>query len=71
MKPREVCRRIERLGGVPVAGRGSHRAYVVEYGVSGRCRTSVPWHVRDIAPGTLRGIERDLEPAFGKGWLRQ
>ena len=25
----------------------------------------------DIKPGTLRGIERDLEPCLGLGWLRR
>jgi hypothetical protein len=24
-----------------------------------------------LRPGTLRAIERDLEPVFGKGWLRK
>jgi hypothetical protein len=23
-----------------------------------------------VRPGTLRTIERDLEPVFGKGWLK-
>jgi hypothetical protein len=32
--------------------------------------TTVPQHAGDIRDGTLRAIERDLEPAFGKGWLR-
>jgi len=32
--------------------------------------TTVPQHAGDIPSGTLRAIERDLEPAFGKGWLR-
>jgi predicted RNA binding protein YcfA (HicA-like mRNA interferase family) len=32
--------------------------------------TTVPQHAGDIPAGTLRAIERDLEPAFGKGWLR-
>jgi len=32
--------------------------------------TTVAQHAGDIPAGTLRAIERDLEPAFGKGWLR-
>jgi predicted RNA binding protein YcfA (HicA-like mRNA interferase family) len=32
--------------------------------------TTVPQHSGDIPAGTLRAIERDLEPALGKGWLR-
>jgi hypothetical protein len=32
--------------------------------------TTVSQHAGDIPAGTLRAIERDLEPALGKGWLR-
>ncbi len=71
VKPREVCRRIERLGGEHDRTDGSHRGYVVRYGECGRVRTWVSMHPRDVPPGTLRKIERDLEPAFGKGWLRR
>lgn len=36
----------------------------------GKCSTTVPVHAgEDIKKGTLRGIERDLEPCLGKGWL--
>jgi hypothetical protein len=31
--------------------------------------TTVAQHAGDIPVGTLRAIERSLEPAFGKGWL--
>jgi hypothetical protein len=34
-------------------------------------RTTVAQHPGDIRPGTLRAIERDLEPVFGKEWLRK
>jgi predicted RNA binding protein YcfA (HicA-like mRNA interferase family) len=71
VKPREVCRRIERLGGYYVTTKGSHREYAVLYGQDGRVRTWVPMHSGDVLPGTLRKIERDLEPALGKGWLRR
>ena len=61
--------RIERAGGQQVAQRGSHRKYaVVVDGVT--ARTTVPQHTGDIPAGTLRAIERDLEPVLGKGWLR-
>ena len=33
-------------------------------------RTTIALHPGDIRPGTLRAIERDLEPVFGKGWLK-
>ncbi|HEX8001293.1 MAG TPA: type II toxin-antitoxin system HicA family toxin [Mycobacteriales bacterium] len=71
MTPREVCRRIERRGGRYVEARGSHRRYRVGYGAGGTCVTTVPMHRRDLKPGTLRAIERDLEPAFGERWLRR
>jgi hypothetical protein len=34
-------------------------------------RTTIAQHPGDIRPGTLRAIERDLEPVFGKGWLKK
>ena len=74
VRAREVNRRIERLGGVMARQVGSHRRYVVTNvdagGAEARLATTVPQHQGDIPPGTLRAIERDLEPAFGRGWLR-
>ncbi len=74
MKAREVNRRIERLGGVMVRQVGSHRRYVVVFtdnnGAEAKAATIVPQHAGDIPTGTLRAIERDLEKALGKGWLR-
>jgi predicted RNA binding protein YcfA (HicA-like mRNA interferase family) len=36
----------------------------------GRCQTTVPVHAdEDLPPGTLRAIERDLEPCLGRKWL--
>jgi predicted RNA binding protein YcfA (HicA-like mRNA interferase family) len=53
---------------------GSHRRDVVTYaGAAGReatVATTVPQHPGDIPAGTLRAIERDREPAWGRGWLR-
>jgi predicted RNA binding protein YcfA (HicA-like mRNA interferase family) len=69
VKAREVNARIQRAGGQQVGQRGSHRKYsVVVDGVT--ARTTVPQHTGDIPAGTLRAIERDLEPVLGKGWLR-
>jgi predicted RNA binding protein YcfA (HicA-like mRNA interferase family) len=66
MNAREVNLKIEARGGVLVRQTGSHRRYR-----AGDQFTTVPQHgSRDIPIGTLRAIERDLEPAFGKGWLR-
>jgi predicted RNA binding protein YcfA (HicA-like mRNA interferase family) len=74
VRAREVNRRIERRGGVMARQVGSHRRYVITYkdasGSEAKVATTVPQHQGDIPPGTLRAIERDLEPAFGKGWLR-
>jgi predicted RNA binding protein YcfA (HicA-like mRNA interferase family) len=69
MKAREVNRLIERNGGEMVRQSGSHRRYrVTREGVT--AETVVPQHhSRDIRPPTLRGIEKDLEPVLGKGWL--
>lgn len=66
MRPGEVIRAIEKLGGVRVRQKGSH----VRMGV-GNCFTTVPVHSRDLPKGLLRGIERDLEPCLGEGWLRK
>jgi predicted RNA binding protein YcfA (HicA-like mRNA interferase family) len=69
-----VNRRIERLGGVMVRQAGSHRRYVVTYtdesGARVTVATTVAQHAGDVPAGTLRAIERDLEPGLGKGWLR-
>ena len=52
---------------------GSHRRYAVTYidptGHEVTLATTVAQHAGDIPRGTLRSIEKDLEPAFGKGWL--
>jgi predicted RNA binding protein YcfA (HicA-like mRNA interferase family) len=53
---------------------GSHRRYVVTYtdasGAQFTVAATVAQHPGDIPAGTLRAIERDLEPALVKGWLR-
>jgi hypothetical protein len=40
------------------------------YGSEVTARTTVAQHAGDVRPGTLRAIERDLEPVFGNGWLK-
>jgi predicted RNA binding protein YcfA (HicA-like mRNA interferase family) len=73
--PREVIRIIERNGAVLLRQRGSHRQYEVRMkhadGTELIARTTVAQDPGDIRPGTLRAIERDLEPVFGNGWLRK
>lgn len=66
MRPTEVIRVIERLGGERVRQKGSHVRMRV-----GDCYTTVPVHTRDLPRGLLRGIERDLEPCLGERWLRE
>lgn len=75
MRAREVNQRIEHLGGVMLRQRGSHRRYeakgTLADGTTITVHTTVAQHGSDDIPvGTLRKIEKDLEPAFGKGWLR-
>jgi len=59
---------IERLGGVHVRTVGSHRRYKITRG-DVTASTSVAQHPGDIPTGTLRKIERDLEPVLGRKWL--
>ena len=66
MTAREVLRIIAARGGEVVRQRGSHVRVRV-----GECFATVPDHgSRDLPPGTLRSIERQLEPCLGRGWLR-
>ena len=69
MRTREIEKRIRSAGGVFVGQRGSHRLYVVRRdGLA--VHTTVPYHRGDLPTGTVRAIERDLEPLLGKGRLR-
>ena len=74
MTAREVVRLIERRGGILLRQRGSRRQHearaALADGTEATARTTVAYHAGDIRPGTLRAIERDLEPVFGKGWLK-
>lgn len=68
MRAREIEKRIRSAGGVLSRQRGSHRLYVVVK--NGKAaHTTVPYHSGDLPKGTVRAIERDLEPVLGKGWL--
>ncbi len=67
MTGRHVLRIVERAGCSRLRQRGSH----VIVRCPGGCQTVIPVHGGDdIATGTLRAIERALEPCLGKGWLR-
>jgi predicted RNA binding protein YcfA (HicA-like mRNA interferase family) len=62
---RELRRILRRLGCVELRQVGSHLTVACD-----RCTTTIAVHTGDIPTGTLRKIERDLEPCLGKGWLR-
>jgi predicted RNA binding protein YcfA (HicA-like mRNA interferase family) len=67
MTARELRQSLKRLGCKEVRHKGSHLRVDC-----GNCRTTVPVHKgEDLKPGTLRQIERDLEPCLGKGWLQK
>ena len=62
---KQLLRLLRKYGCVELRQRGSHVRVQC-----GKCMTTVPVHAReDLGPGLLRAIERDLEPALGKGWL--
>ena len=57
LKPREVCRILERLGFHAVRQRGSH----IQYRHADGRGTTAPMHQgRDIAPALLRQIAKDI-----------
>lgn len=67
MTGREVLKVILRQGCMKLRQRGSH----VMVRCPGGCQSVIPVHSgQDIPHGTLRSIERALEPCLGSGWLR-
>lgn len=64
MSVRTLRKVLRRFGCTEVRQSGSH--LVVRCGT---CQATVPIHVGDVAPGTLRNIERALAPCLGDGWL--
>lgn len=61
-----VLRKIREAGCKPgqVRQRGSHVRVESD---GGRCKTTVPMHRgQDLPAGTIRAIERDLEPCLGR-----
>jgi predicted RNA binding protein YcfA (HicA-like mRNA interferase family) len=66
MTGRRLLRQLRSLGCEVIRQRGSHVRVRC-----GKCETTVPVHAgEDLPPGTLRAIERDLEPCLGRRWLR-
>ena len=66
MRANEVVRLLKKHGATLVRQAGSHARY---RSACGKCSTTVPMHPGDIKSGTLRAIEAQMEPCFGKGWL--
>ncbi len=67
MRARELMRILRALGAEERAGRGSHVRFRIA-----TCFTTVPNHKgEDLSIGTVNGIESDLEPCLGRGWLRR
>lgn len=68
LKPREVCRILERLGFAVVRQRGSHMQY---RHADGRA-TTVPNHGgRDISPLLVRQIARDIGLTAEEFWANR
>jgi predicted RNA binding protein YcfA (HicA-like mRNA interferase family) len=66
LKPLELCRILESSGFECVRQRGSHRQY--RNTISGH-QTTVPIHKgRDIAPGLLRQIAKDIGLTLDELW---
>lgn len=51
LKPREIIRILENRGFTFIRQKGSHRLYRKEL-----LRVTVPFHNKDLKPGTLRSI---------------
>lgn len=64
MTARVIIRKLRERGCGSVRQRGSHRIWRC-----GNCQSVIPLHAGDLTPGTLRSIERDLEPCLGLKWL--
>ena len=67
MTAREIVRKLLANGAIMVRSKGSHQRYV---SACGKCATTVAMHNGDMPLGTLRAIEKDMAPCYGKGWLR-
>lgn len=51
VKPRQMIKVLERSGFSFIRQKGSHRLYR-----KGELRVTVPYHTKDLKPGTLRSI---------------
>ncbi len=66
MRSRELLQILNEKGCTQVRQKGSHLRVECS-----KCKGTIPMHKgEDLAPGTLRNIERQLEPCLGKNWLK-
>lgn len=69
MRATEVTKKLRKAGAEMIRQRGSHQRWkIIHHGET--YFTTVPIHRGDIPLGTLRSIEKQMEPALGKGWLQ-
>lgn len=64
MTARVLIRKLRERGCVSMRQWGSRQIWRCD-----SCQTVIPVHAGDLTPGTLRSIERDLEPCLGPKWL--
>lgn len=64
-----MTKKLAAAGATLLRQRGSHQRWLATAnGVT--TYTTVAIHRGDIPTGTLRQIEKQMEPTLGKGWLR-
>jgi predicted RNA binding protein YcfA (HicA-like mRNA interferase family) len=69
VRAREVEQKLVAMGCELVRQKGAHRFW---RSASGKCLVTVPAHAgEEIKPGTLRAIERSMEPCLGEKWLER
>lgn len=56
LKPKEIIKILEERGFMFIRQKGSHRLYRKD-----ELRVSVPYHNKDLKPGTLRNILKQAE----------
>lgn len=65
MTAKDLFRILTAKGCGKIRQKGSHVIFRC-----GECQTVIPMHAGDdIKAGTLRAIEKQLEPCLGRGWL--
>lgn len=56
LTPREITRKLKKLGFIEDRVRGSHHIY---YHIKTGRRAVIPFHTKDVKPGTLSAILRE------------